>query len=36
MLNDISSVFNISDIIEEKDFLIRINTALRLIELNID
>ena len=36
MLNDISSVFYSSDIIAKKDFLIRVNTAIRLLELNID
>jgi len=36
MLHDISSVFHSTDIIETKDFLIRVNTAIRLLELNID
>jgi hypothetical protein len=36
MLNDMASVFDITEMINEKDFLIRINTALRLIELNMD
>jgi hypothetical protein len=36
MLNDMASVFDITEMINEKDFLIRVNTALRLIELNMD
>ena len=36
MLNDMASVFDITEMINEKDYLIRINTAFRLIDLNME
>ena len=36
MLNDLASIFDITDIIQERDFLVRVNTAIRLVTLNMD
>ncbi len=36
MLNDMASIFDVTEMINEKDFLIRVNTAVRLIDLNMD